>query len=155
MSYYNDCQPQQSTPGNSSLPIRSNTICAQSYRTVTFRISPNSIIQLFVSKTLQWSVYTQNWRYRCGESFLQHKHDFVDMCKDRTVVGAEEEMYRLLKWAGLDWDEGRTPDINLVRYWLIQGPGVSGVLGPYRQVLNTLYLMQLVKVSLVRTSQNL
>lgn len=55
--------------------------------------------------------------------------------KYRTVDGAVDEICRLLKWAGIEWDEGRThrEDYSSTNY--ASGPGVGGVQGPYRQVI--------------------
>ena len=39
-------------------------------------------------------------------------------------------MCKLLKWTGIEWDEGTL----LLSMRLIVGPGVGGVQGPYRQV---------------------
>lgn len=43
---------------------------------------------------------------------------WTDKLKKRTVPGAEERLFRDLRWAGLQWDEG---------------PLVGGAYGPYRQ----------------------
>jgi len=55
--------------------------------------------------------------------------------KNRTVDGAVDEMCRLLKWAGIEWDEGRTRRRGYSGTNYASGPGVGGVQGPYKQVI--------------------
>ncbi|RDI83433.1 hypothetical protein Vi05172_g6673 [Venturia inaequalis] len=65
--------------------------------------------------SLRTALYNYLIAKRTGGQFILR---IEDTDTKRTVPGAEERIYRDLRWAGLEWDEG---------------PEIGGLYGPYRQ----------------------
>ncbi|KAK6509451.1 Glutamate--tRNA ligase mitochondrial [Arthrobotrys musiformis] len=77
-----------------------------------FAPSPTGYLHL---GSLRTALFNYLLAKRTGGQFLLR---IEDTDEKRTVPGAEEALYDILKWAGLQWDEG---------------PQVGGNYGPYRQ----------------------
>ncbi|KAF3168646.1 Glutamate--tRNA ligase mitochondrial [Orbilia oligospora] len=77
-----------------------------------FAPSPTGYLHL---GSLRTALFNYLLAKRTGGQFLLR---IEDTDEKRTVQGAEEALYDILKWAGLQWDEG---------------PQVGGNYGPYRQ----------------------
>ncbi|RPA79751.1 glutamyl-tRNA synthetase [Ascobolus immersus RN42] len=65
--------------------------------------------------SLRTALYNYLYAKQTGGQFILR---LEDTDKKRTVEGAEQGIYEILRWAGIEWDEG---------------PDVGGPYGPYRQ----------------------
>ncbi|KAF8473996.1 hypothetical protein BDZ91DRAFT_651339, partial [Kalaharituber pfeilii] len=78
------------------------------------RFAPSPTGQLHLG-SLRTALFNYLWAKHTGGQFLLR---IEDTDQKRTVTGAEESIYRTLRWAGILWDEG---------------PEVGGPYGPYIQ----------------------
>jgi hypothetical protein len=99
----------------------SDEICAVSHRVPSPGLAEDGPLQLSARQGDGRPVHPAHRRYRPGTLAVVHEieSETDTPVQARTVPGAEERLYKDLKWAGLSWDEG---------------PDVAGPYGPYRQV---------------------
>ena len=127
-----------------------NTICTVSHRPITSWLTSNGLVQLPLCKEDWGAISATNRGYRSGwlprDSEEWKKAVLVgysvtkvlpctNWTKKRTVEGAEKTICDTLRWAGLQWDEGKSPYLRILllfNQWL--GPEIGGPYGPYKQV---------------------
>ncbi|QDS75866.1 hypothetical protein FKW77_001713 [Venturia effusa] len=118
-------QPPAQTQGRGGLKIKcakqrdatsigSRTLQLIPTSPVRTRFAPSPTGDLHLG-SLRTALYNYLIAKRTGGQFVLR---IEDTDTKRTVQGAEERIYRDLRWAGLEWDEG---------------PEVGGPYGPYRQ----------------------